>query len=163
MASGDTLFVLHPYMNEPPAAAFATLDARNQRPRLDFDDTTDEAAVFSYIMPQNYSGQGLLVILHITDTADTTAAHASYWDVSFENGTGLDQDSDSFDSAQSNHAHPNGTSGIDTTCEISFTNAQIDGIAAGDPFRIKVVRDADNGSDDWSGDAELTGVEVREA
>jgi len=38
----------------------------------------------------------------------------------------------------------------------------MDSVAAGELFRIKVTRDADNESDDMAGDAELSAVEIRE-
>ena len=61
MASGDTLLVFHPFDNEPPSANYATLDIRNLHPVLDFDDSTDESAVFSAVLPWAYSGGGLTV------------------------------------------------------------------------------------------------------
>ena len=47
MASGDTLVVLTPLGNEPPVSNPATFDFRNNHPVLDFDDATNESAVFS--------------------------------------------------------------------------------------------------------------------
>lgn len=163
MASGDTLLLFHPYNNEPPATAYATLDTRNAHPTLDFDAATDEAAVFTAILPRNYAGGGVTVYLHVTDTNDTNAAHASYWDVSFERMTALDLDADDFAAVQSTHVHPNGTSGIPVIASIAFTDgAQMDSVAAGELFRLKVNRDANNGSDDWANDAELLMVEIKE-
>jgi hypothetical protein len=74
-----------------------------------------------------------------------------------------DEDSDSFDTAATAGSTTNATSGIITTTEITITT--IDSVAAGDPFRIKVFRDADgtSGTDDMTGDAELVSVEVRSA
>lgn len=163
MASGDSLIILHPYNNEPPAANYATLDTRNGHVCLDFDAATDESAVFSGILPRNYAGGGITVYLHMTDTNDTTAAHASYWDVSFEADVAQDIDADGFAAVQSNHAHPNGTSGIPVICTITFTDgAQMDSVAAGGLFRLKVTRDADNVADDWANDAELLAIELKE-
>ena len=163
MASGDTLIIFHPYNNEPPAANYATLDTRNQHPVLDFDVTTNESAVFSAIMPRNYAGGGVTVYIHMTDTNDTNAAHKSYWDISFERDTAQDLDSDSFAAVQSGNISPNGTSGIPVVLSIAFTDgAQMDSIAVGELFRMKVTRDADNVSDDWELDAELLIVEIKE-
>jgi hypothetical protein len=163
MASGDTLLIFTPYSNEPPATVYATLDTRNAHPVLDFDAATDESAVFTGIMPRNYAGGGVTVYLHLTDTNDTNAAHASYWDVSFEAMIAQDADADGFAAAQSSHAHPNGTSGIPVVLAIPFTDgAQMDSVLAGELFRLKVNRDANNGSDDWANDAELLMVEIKE-
>jgi hypothetical protein len=165
MASGDTLAIFLPDQNEPPAANYATRDLRNYHPCLDFDGATDEEAVFSGIMPRNYAGGGITVYLHVAFTSATSGN--AYWSVSLERmdvGT-LDLDADSFAAVQSAAGNPNGTSGIMTLVTITFTNgAQMDSIAAGDMFRLKVRRDADGsaGTDDVTTDAELVGIEVKE-
>lgn len=148
---------------EPPAANYATFDTRNQHPVLDFDDATDESIVFTGILGEHYAGGGVTVSLYLTDTNDTNADHKSYWDVSFERMIGLDIDADSFAAVQSGNISPNGTSGIPVVLAIAFTDgAQMDSVAAGELYRLKVTRDANNGSDDWSGDAELLCVKIME-
>jgi hypothetical protein len=163
MASGDTLLIFSPWSNEPPAASAAAYNTRNGHQVISFDAASDESAVFAAIMPRHYSGGGVTVYLHVTDTNDTNAAHASYWDVAFERLTAQDIDSDGFASAQSGHVHPNGTSGIPVVLAIPFTDgAQMDSVAAGEAFRLKVTRDANNASDDWANDAELLLIELKE-
>jgi len=160
--AADTLCVFRPYQNEPPTANFATLDTSNQRPVLDFDAATDESAVFSDILPERYGGGGLDVILHLAATSDTNAAHLSFWDVSIEAIAAQVLSADGFAAVQSGSVNAPATY-IETTLTISFTSgAQMDGLVAGGAFRLKVTRDANNGSDDWSGDAELLYVEVKE-
>ena len=163
MASGDTLLIFTPQMNEPPAANYATLDLRNQHPVLDFDGTTNEYAVFSGVMPQNYAGTtGVTCYIHYamsTATADTVD-----WDIAFEliGDSDVDMDADSF--AAVNSADDNtvpGTSGQVSIVNIAFTDgADMDSVTAGDGFRIKINRDA--ASDDATGDAELRFLELRE-
>lgn len=161
MASGDTLLIITPYNNEPPAAAYATLDLRNYHPVLDFDAAADESAVFTAIMPRNYAGGGVTVYLHWVST-DTTDTNHCFWDAAFERISGQDTDADGFAAVQSNDTtHPNATSGIETVTEIPFTNgAQMDSVVAGDIFRLKITRDAVN--DNMAGDAELLGIEIKE-
>ena len=145
--------------NQPPATAFATLDTRNSVAVLDFDDTTDESAVFVGVIPEAASlGSGLKIRLHWAATTATSGD--CIWDVSLERMT-TDIDSDSFDTIASATATTNGTSGILTVTEITLTT--IDSVTAGDGYRLKVTRDADNASDTMSGDAELVVVEVRSA
>jgi hypothetical protein len=145
--------------NQPPAAAFATLDTRNSIAVLDFDDATDESAVFVSIIPEAASlGSGLKIRLHWMATTATSGDVV--WDVSLERMT-TDLDSDSFDTIASGTAAANGTSGILTVTEITLTT--IDSVTAGDGYRLKVTRDANNGSDSMSGDAELVLAEVRSA
>jgi hypothetical protein len=145
--------------NQPPATAFATLDTRNSIACLDFDDATDESAVFVSIIPEAASlGSGLKIRLHWMATTATSGNVV--WDVSLERMT-TDLDSDSFDTIASGTAAANGTSGILTVTEITLTT--IDSVTAGDGFRLKVTRDANNASDTMTGDAELVVCEVRSA
>ena len=145
--------------NQPPATAYATLDTRNSIAVLDFDDATDESAVFVSIIPEAASlGSGLKIRLHWMATTATSGDVV--WDVSLERMT-TDLDSDSFDTIASGTAAASGTSGILTVTEITLTT--IDSVTAGDGYRLKITRDADNGSDSMSGDAELVVCEVRSA
>jgi len=164
MASGDTLLEFGPYSNEPPLTNFATLDTRNQRPCLDFDAAIFEHAYFSAVMPRHYAGTtGVTVYLHyamssaVADTVD--------WDVAFERigDQQLDIDADSFAAVNSvdNTTVP-GTSGLVDIVSINFTDgADMDSVAVGEKFRLKVTRDA--ASDDATGDAELYAVELVES
>jgi hypothetical protein len=145
--------------NQPPATNFATLDTRNSIAVLDFDDTTDESAIFVSVCPQ---GANLASGLSITLiwTASTATSGACVWDASLERMT-TDIDTDSFDTAASVTATTNATSGVPNYSTITLTT--IDSLTAGDGFRLKINRDANNGSDTMTGDAELIAVEVRSA
>ena len=163
MASGDGLFRFHPYQSTPTAANYATHDNRNQHPVLDFDADTDEHAVFKDIFPRNYGGSGVTVYVHYS--METATADDVVWNVAFERiGAGVqDVDSDGFAAVQTVTDTVPGTCGHVGVAVITFTNgAQMDSVAVGELFRLKVTRDADNGSDDASGDAELHGVEGKE-
>ena len=82
MASGDTLLIFTPLHNEPPASNMATLDVRNGHPVLDFDATTNESAVFSGVMPQNYAGTtGATVYIHYA--MSSAEADTVDWDVAW--------------------------------------------------------------------------------
>lgn len=163
MASGNTLLAFYPADNEPPSSAFATPDVRNGHPVLDFDASTDESAIFTGVLPRNYAGGGLTVYLHWAASSATSGAVV--WNAAFERvGEGSqDIDSDGFASAQAATATAPGTSGNVDIQAITFTDgAQIDSIAVGESFRLKITRDADNGSDTMTGDAELVAVEIKE-
>jgi len=162
MASGDTLVAITPHSNEPPSSNAATMDYRNLHPVLDFDASTNESAVFSCIMPRMYDAGGLTVYIHY---AMSTATSGDVdWDVAFERigDQQQDIDSDGFAAANSvdNTTVP-GTSGLVDIVNVTFTNgADMDSIAVGEGFRIKVTRDA--ASDTAAGDAELLFVEIKE-
>ncbi len=164
MASGATLLTFHPYINEPPASSYATLDLRNNHPVLDFDKDADESAVFSAVMPQNYAGTtGVTVYIHWSATGVTV--NEVIWDVAFERiGTGTqDVDSDGFAAVNSVTDTAPGTDGDVEVVSIAFTDgADMDSVAVGELFRLKITRDADNGSDDLDADAELHAIEIRE-
>jgi len=166
MASGNYLAVFTPLNNEPPASAFATLDTRNSVPVLDFDDTTDESAVFGGVLPAHYSGGGLTVTLVWMATSATTGGVS--WDVSIERhqDDAFDIDSDGFAAANnSGSATTASATGEQQYTDITFTDgADMDSLAAGESFRLKVTRDANGttATDDMSGDAELIRVIVKE-
>ena len=143
----------------PPSSNYATLDTRNNIGVADYDDATDESLFFMGIIPEAASlGSGLKIRLHWMATTATSGNVV--WDVSLERMT-TDLDSDSFDTIASGTAAANGTSGILTVTEITLTT--IDSVTAGDGFRLKVTRDANNASDSMSGDAELVLAELRSA
>lgn len=161
MASGNTLLTLHPYQNEPPSANYATLDTRNGHPCLDFDTTTQEAAIFSGILPRNYAGGGITV--YVTHAATSATSGTIGWDVAIERvGSSQDIDSDSFATAQTVTATTvNGTSGIPNITSVAITDgANMDSLAVGEKFRLRIRRDVAN--DNGAGDAEILGLEIKE-
>lgn len=162
-ASGDTLAVFTVLNNEPPASAYMTLDTRNAHPVLDADGSTDEEAVFRGIMPSNYGNGGVTVKVHVMFTSATTGT--GRLQTAFEDMSAQDADSDGFASFNSGSVTPNGTSGIETIVSINHANgAEMDSVAAGDEFRLKIRRDADgtSGTDDITTDMEIKSVEIVE-
>jgi hypothetical protein len=146
--------------NQPPATAFATLDTRNSIAVLDFDATTVESAIFSSVIPEAADlTSGLLVRLLWMATSATSGN--CRWGVQVERAN-TDLDSDSYATAAEAHSAANATSGIPTLTEITLTT--IDGLTAGDTYRLKVFRKADDATNDtMTGDAELIAVEIRSA
>jgi hypothetical protein len=160
-ASGGskTLATFTPRDHQPPATAFATLDTRNSIAVLDFDPTTDESAHFVSILPEAANlASGLKI--RLLWAATTATSGDCVWDASLER-MNTDIDADSFSTIASVTTTTNGTSGIPNTSEITLTT--IDSVTAGDGFRLKITRDANNASDTMTGDAELIAVEVRSA
>lgn len=164
MASGSTLLTFAAAAYEPVSSG-ATPDTRNGHLVLDYDDTTDESAIFSSVMPRNYSGGGITVYVHYAMTSATTGKVR--WDVALERvgDSQQDIDSDGFATAQSiNVAAVPGTSGYVDIVSAAFTDgAQMDSIAVGEGFRLKVTRvPSDTSNDTATGDAELRWVEIKE-
>jgi hypothetical protein len=164
--SGGSVWAWHlewsPIDNEPPTANYATLDTRNSRPVLDFDTTTQEAAIFTGIMPSDYAGGGVTISLWCALSTATSGTVG--WDVAFERTQVAtdDIDSDSFATAQTVTAVTvPGTSGHVLKMTINVSDgANMDSIAAGELFRLRVRRDVTN--DTAAGDAELLRVAMVE-
>ncbi len=163
MASGDTLCVFTPLHNEPPGSNYATLDFRNVHPVLDFNAATDESAVFTSVLPRNYAGGGLTITLIWAATSATSGNVV--WNGAIERMQDdvTDLDSDSFAAAQAVTAGAASASGEPSYDAITFTDgASMDSLAVGEAFRLKITRDANNGSDTMTGDAELLAAEIKE-
>jgi hypothetical protein len=147
-----------PFVNEAPSSNYATLDTRNGHPCLDFDTTTQEAAIFTGVLPPDYLGGGITVTVFCSMTSATSGTVG--WLVSIEriNASGLDIDADSFATAQTITATTvPGTSGQVLAMSVNISNgANMDSLAAGELFRIKIERDVSN--DTATGDAELLRV-----
>ncbi len=165
MASGDTLLIFEPKNNDPPASAYATLDTRNSHAVLDFDGSTDEEAVFPFVLPRHYAGGGITAYHHVMMTSATSGTVRLQGAIERHDAGGLDLDADSFPAFQSAGGSVPGTSGQIVVIAITFTDgAQMDSIAVGESGRYKVRRDADgtSGTDDQTTDLELLRVELKE-
>jgi hypothetical protein len=114
------------------------------------------------VLPDSYAGGGLTVTIMF---ATTNAANNVVWDAAIERiqEDTLDIDADSFAAVQSVTATAPATLGFISFDDITFTSgAQMDSLAAGEPFRIKVRRDADNASDTCAGDGQIIRVVINE-
>lgn len=165
MASGNSLLQFVPTDNEPPAGAFATLDTRNNHLCLDFDGSTDEEAVFSGVLPSHYAGGGLTVHTYWAFSSATSGSVRVQAAIERIQESTLDIDADSFASFNSAGGTAPGTSGQVIKVAVTFASgAEMDSLAAGEAFRLKIRRDADgtSGTDDITTDAELIRVEIKE-
>lgn len=164
MASGDTLVAFTAHANLPPATNFATVDMRNAHLVLDFDDTTAESAQFGGVLPRNYAGGGITAtLIWLATTAITGNVK---WNAQIERHQDDtdDLDADSYATAQTATGTTATASGAPQYTPITFTNgAQMDSLAIGESFRFKITRDAADGGDTLTGDAELLRVELRES
>jgi hypothetical protein len=164
MASGQTLAHAGAWAGIPPATNYASQDTRNGLRVCDFDPSTDEDLIFECFMPRYYNGGGVTLTLWCMMTS--AVADEVIMMAAFERGNAgnHDMDADDFASAQSSAATTvHATSGQLFTVTITFTDgAQMDSVVAGDPFRLKITRDANAGGDDATGDLELWRWEMRE-
>lgn len=158
MSSGDSLCV---FTAQSKAQGTATYDTVDGNPVLDFDDTTNEIAIFLGVLPRNYGGNGITATIIWTSGVIVGDV---VWDMQVERqNEGSDMSTSSFAAAQSVTDTTNGTAERANYVEIPFTDgAQIDSLAIGEAFRIKLRRDAVSGSDTLVGDAALRRIEIRE-
>lgn len=169
MATGDTLAVFLPGHIEPPSSNYAEIGFLTSdtgiREMLLFDDGTDETAIFSGVMPRNYDGGGITIKIWYSmdsaNTSDNVIFDAAFEKISEADGMGTS----GADFAAVNSVTDTAEDAADdiTSAEIAFTNgADMDSVTAGDPFRFKLTRDADNASDTAAGDAQVHRIEIRE-
>jgi hypothetical protein len=153
--------------NQPPATNFAVLDTRNSIAVLEFRDTTaDDAAIFVGVMPEGaVLSSGLKVRIHWM--SDTQISGNVRWQAHFQRcDTGTDLDSDSFDANASNEATGTASStlGAPTITEITCGSGAIDGIVAGDAYRLRITREqSDTTNDTMTSVAQVFAVEIRSA
>lgn len=155
-----TLTRWSPRDNQAPASNFAPFDVRNSILLLDFAPApaANRSAVFVGVIPEAaVLTNGLIVRLLWTSTSGTTGN--CRWGVQFEKMT-TSIDTDSFDTATELNSSAPTTAGVPKITDITCTS--IDGLVAGDFFRLKVYRDSsDTANDTMAGDAELIGIELR--
>ena len=151
MATGTVLLpILANLDNSAPAAiAFS-----NSIPHLLFDDTTQEYIYWSFRMPQDYASAPVLKLQYSMVSATSNNIEFEAQVMAVSDADSQDLDSESYDTANSQSATVPGTVGYLDEVSLSLTNA--DSAAAGDLIRIKLSRDADDGSNDTAtGDLQL--------
>jgi len=164
MASGDSLLILDAAQGLPASSGdVAALLRRNNHILAAFDAATDQSFDFACVMPEHYGGGGLTVTL-IWAAASATA-NDCIWNAQIERHQDDtdDLDSDSFAAVQAVTATAASVAGELSYDDITFTDgAQMDSVVAGESFRLRVLRDADNGSDNMAGDAQLKAIHITE-
>lgn len=157
-----TRAIFTPYSAEFPATAFPQLQLVNRRPVLSYDASTQETAQWTGIAAQGFTGTVTALVNYVMASA---TANLVDFEVSLEavtDGDATDLDAgDSFDTVNSASTTVPGTAGHIDQLSITLTNA--DSIAAGDYFRLKVSRDADDATNDTAtGDCHVLAVELRD-
>lgn len=172
MASGNSLCVFQAMDGIPPTTAYATQDILaggatpvEAAPVLDFDAATDEYIDFYGVLPQHYAGGGLTLTL--VWSASSATSGDVIWGAAFrrinDDAEDIDTTAHSYDFNASAAATAPSAQGEVSYDNITFTDgADMDSLAAGEMFFLRIRRDADNGSDTMAGDAELHYVHVKE-
>ena len=162
MASGNTLLVFAALGAEFPNTGYASLSMSNDHPVLEYSEGLNAISLFRGVIPRNYSGGGITVVVYWK--ANTATTGAVVWAGEFENLLGFNiAAGTSFGTLVTSTATTtNATAGFVNTTTFAFTNAQIDGLGAGDPFRFRLVRVDNNAADTLTGGAHFLQLEMRE-
>lgn len=168
MASNDIVGIIYAVL--PSATAYATPDARaggstpaESFPVWDFDDATVESLDFHGILSPQYGGGGLTVRIRWSATSATS--NAVRWEAAFRR---IEDDAEDVDTSHSYDyngvtATTASASGEVDYTTITFTSgADMDSLAAGESFVLRLRRKADDAADNMTGDAELHAVMVTE-
>jgi len=157
-----TRAILTPTSAEFPTTNFPALTIVNTRPVLAFDAATDEACTWTLAAPQGLTGALTCVLSLIGNAAGT---NSTYWEVSVEAVTSADatdlDSTDSFATVNTGNVAMPTTQGHMVQLSVTLTNN--DSMAAADYVRIRISRDANNGSDNFAADAYLLLAEFRDA
>lgn len=135
---------------------------RNGHPYAAFDDTVSQELIYTGVLSSTYGGGGLTLTLYWVAASATSGSVGWTAAIERDDEAGIDIDSDSFAAAQTTTATAPGTSGQIDYAVITFTDgAQMDGLLAGEAFRLKITRDTGIGGN-MTGDAQLLLIYVRE-
>lgn len=162
MASGDVVGLIGRIV--PPATSYATPDSRaggsspaESFPVWDFDDTTPEYLDFQCDLSPKYAGGGLTIVLPWSATSATT--NAVVWRAAIRRIADDAEDVDTSHTYDYNQASADtapSASGETSMPTITFTDgADMDSLAAGEPFVLRVGRLPTDAGDTMTGDAEL--------
>ncbi len=159
----NTRMIFLPFAAEFPATNYPQLTLVNRRPVLAFDASTDECCYWTGIAPQGLTGTLAAVVTYMMASAMSGKVDFEGSIEAVSDGDAADLDAgDSFDTTNEISAPTvPGTAGYIDQITITLTNK--DSIAAGDYFRLKLMRDADDGTNDTAtGDCYVLTVELRD-
>lgn len=170
MASGNTLNTATAQSFVPPATLYATMDTRaggstpnESDPVADFDDSTIEYTDCYLEFPRNYAGGGVTLTLKWMATTATTGDVV--WGAAFRRIADDAEDIDASHAYDYNDvtATTASATGEYKYTDITFTDgADMDSLAVGESFILRIRRNATSGSDTMTGDAELAAFSLRE-
>jgi hypothetical protein len=172
MASGDTLCIFTARDGVPTATDGAThgilagaASPAEGVPTLAFDSAADpgECADFVGILPRAYAGGGLTLYLH---WASGVTTGATVWNAAFrridDDGEDINTTAHSYDFNAVTATTATVAGEVDYAA-ITFTDgADMNSLAVGELFNLRIRRNGVSGSDDMAGDALLIAIEIKE-
>lgn len=140
----------------PPGLAFT-----NDRPKLMFDDTTDQLIYWTFLLPQSYSNLVAPVLKVFYSMAGANVTKAVVWAaeiMAVSDGDAVDMDVDSYDAINTVVKACPDVAGRPDLATLTLTNR--DSAWARDFFAIKFRRDPTDVGDTAAGDAELWAINM---
>lgn len=143
--------------NEPPTASFARVRPRTNTSRLCLWFSANDVAVFPSLFHRSYNGGGLAVVIYWM--APTAIAGGVTWGADVErNQAGVTNlTSDSFGTQTTAAGTANGTAGVLTATTVTIPHANLGGLSAGEPYRLRITCTANTLGEE----AQLYRIEVR--
>ena len=144
----------------------AGIDAGDRGWRLLFDDSTEEEAVWQFVVDPNYAAGTITLEILFSVTTTQSGDKDVKWDakvMAATSGDAEDWNSDGF-AAERTVTHDLATDqpeGRPRLATITFSQAQADAMAVDDIVRIHIARDV-GVANDASGDCEILGLEWHE-
>lgn len=170
MASGDIVGYVGSIMGPATGAAFPNAIAGASTPAervpvWEFGTTTDQYLDLYCVLGPGYGGGGLTIRLPWTATVNTNEARIGAAIRRLENDADdLDSTSHSYDFNYADLTAPSAAGEV-VYDDITFTNgADMDSVAAGESFILRITRDQDHANDDLAGTFQLLAnlVQIRE-
>lgn len=152
-------------LTAPSSGAPAANTGGEDLPTRDYDPAPagTETMYGEFTLPRTYSGNGLTFRVRYFGSAANGASQKVRLDAAFQRSNDAqDMTTASFAAAQSVSDTPHATANFANTADVAFTNAQLDGLLAGESARIKLSRDTAHGDDNYAGDARLWKIQVLE-
>lgn len=171
MASGNVLGVFSPLASCGPASTAAQFDTiagastpAEAVPVLAFDSTTAEYADFYGVLPAHYAGGGLtLTFKHSCGTATGGVTYRAAFRRIQEDAEDLDTTAFTYDFNDVDIATLPSAAGEVNFDDITFTSgADMDSLAAGEPFILRIARNPADANDTAAADARVHMLYLKE-
>lgn len=163
MASGDSLGFWDALSSRPPGGGAPLISGINNDVVILFEADNDNTTYFYGFLPSSYAGGN--VQIHLIWYATDAATDDIKIDVAFERrqpGTYDFDNGDDFGTDSSTLITVSDDTLLNTTM-IVITAANAGTPVAGEPFRLRVRRDADDGTDTFADQWLLVGIKMLEA
>lgn len=141
MASGDSLIYFPALSYSPPSTNYANVVFRNTLPCLNFNNTTQQAAVFFGMMPNHYSSGNIKVnVLHASTSTSGILGWTIEMDTVGRKNLNVDVDSYTAPSVITASSVPSTSGQMDIVNVVLVAGSATDYVNAGDFFKIRLKR-----------------------